>query len=303
MLPLFHKYPWPTAAFLFLLSCHDAPRNNPFDPALTPPVELQVALDDTAGTATLTWTHYEGQQPFREYRVLRNITERTRVDTLVVIPQLAQTTFADTSLAPSTAYVYRLAVVNASGYEATSEEKGIAGFALGQVQLSAVESDPQAGTLILRWNRYVGPDFAGYRVLRREVGTDRVDMLAQIPTSTDTSFADQEAQAGVDYLYTLVVQAASQELASIPQVGRLVLPPVEIVKAEFTSAAASASLAWTQYRGPRFKAYQVRRRTEELGSQVVKVVKEVSDIADTSFVDPGLEGKVGPKVKTTQSDF
>ena len=41
---------------VLLAACHDAPRNNPFDPALTPPVELEVALDDTAGTATLTWS-------------------------------------------------------------------------------------------------------------------------------------------------------------------------------------------------------------------------------------------------------
>ena len=44
------------AVLLVLASCHDAPRNNPFDPALTPAVELQVALDDTAGTATLNWS-------------------------------------------------------------------------------------------------------------------------------------------------------------------------------------------------------------------------------------------------------
>ena len=227
MLPLFHSRTCAAAALLALLSCHDAPRNNPFDPALTPPVELQVALDDTSGTATLTWTPYAGRQPFREYRVLRNIADRKSVDTLVVLPQVAQTTFADTSLAPSTAYIYRLAVVNASGYEAISEEKGIAGFALGQVQLSPVESDPQAGTLVLHWNRYVGPDFAGYRILRRQVGTDKEEVLAQVATSTDTSFADQSAQAGVVYLYTVVAQAANQELTSIPQVGRLVLPPVE----------------------------------------------------------------------------
>lgn len=49
---------------VLLCSCHDAPRNNPFDPTLTPPVELQVALDDTAGTASLTWTPYLGKAAF-----------------------------------------------------------------------------------------------------------------------------------------------------------------------------------------------------------------------------------------------
>ena len=36
---------------------HDSKRNNPLDPILTPAVELEVALDDTA---TLTWTPYDG---------------------------------------------------------------------------------------------------------------------------------------------------------------------------------------------------------------------------------------------------
>ena len=39
----------------FLACSHDAKRENPFDPALTPAVELAAALDDTSGTVTLSW--------------------------------------------------------------------------------------------------------------------------------------------------------------------------------------------------------------------------------------------------------
>ena len=40
---------------LVLLGCsHDARRENPLDPELTPAMTLSVAADDTAGTATLT---------------------------------------------------------------------------------------------------------------------------------------------------------------------------------------------------------------------------------------------------------
>ena len=70
---------------LLLAACRAAPRKNPFDPELTPPVELTVVLDDTAGTATLTWTPYAGEAAFAEYRVLRNPTESTRLETLEVI--------------------------------------------------------------------------------------------------------------------------------------------------------------------------------------------------------------------------
>ena len=49
---------------LFLIACHSSDRSNPLDPELTPPVQLQVAVDDTAGTATLTWTQYVREAPF-----------------------------------------------------------------------------------------------------------------------------------------------------------------------------------------------------------------------------------------------
>lgn len=40
----------------FYTSGHDSSRDNPLNPALTPAVELQVEVDDSAGVATLTWT-------------------------------------------------------------------------------------------------------------------------------------------------------------------------------------------------------------------------------------------------------
>ena len=48
-----------------LLACHDSKRENPFGPVSTPAPQLQVALDDTAGTATLTWTPYGGSAASR----------------------------------------------------------------------------------------------------------------------------------------------------------------------------------------------------------------------------------------------
>ena len=283
----FCKGPFGVLVALLFWACHDAPRTNPFDPALTPPVELQVALDDTAGTATLTWTRYEGKQPFREYRVLRHIAERTRVDTLALIPEVGQTSFADTTIEPNTAYVYRVETLNAGGYAAPSEEKGIAGFSVEAMRLLGVENDQDSGGLALSWNRYVGPDFASYQVHRRAVGTDREETLAEITAPMDTTFTDQTAQAWLEYVYTVVIEAAGQTQFSNTQEARLTLPPVEITRADFTSTTASASLAWTQYRGARFKAYRVERRSAGLATLVVK---ETSNIVDTAYVDSLLSG-------------
>ena len=91
-------------AILLLAACHDTERDNAFDPALTPAVRIEVSLDDTAGTAALTWTRYAGEQPFAEYWVLRNQLESTRVETLAAILDVARTSYVDTTLAPNTAY-------------------------------------------------------------------------------------------------------------------------------------------------------------------------------------------------------
>ena len=56
-------------ASLALLACHDSKRENPFDPVLTPAPQLQVVLDDAAGTATLTWTPHSGETSFAAYWV------------------------------------------------------------------------------------------------------------------------------------------------------------------------------------------------------------------------------------------
>ena len=61
-----------------LAACsHESKRDNPFDPTLTVAPQLEVALDDRTGTATLTWTAYEGEAPFAAYWVLRNELKST----------------------------------------------------------------------------------------------------------------------------------------------------------------------------------------------------------------------------------
>ena len=61
----------------------------PLDPVLTPAAEVLVSGDDSASTATLTWAAYEGEAPFAEYRVLRNVADRISVDTLAGLSSIA----------------------------------------------------------------------------------------------------------------------------------------------------------------------------------------------------------------------
>jgi len=272
---------------LALTACHDAPRKNPFDPELTPAVELTVALDDTAGTVTLNWTEYVGEQTFAEYRMLRNIARFTEVDTLAVIEEMEQTTFVDSTLVPDTAYEYRVDAVNAAGFAMSSEARSIAGYSVEGVRLLPVESDLQVGALVLRWSRFSGPDFVSYQVRRRLGELIQEDVLVTLDSVEDTTFADSTALADVDYVYTVDVNAGGETLSSNSRIHRLILQGVVLAEPVMDSATGSATLTWTPYEGPRFAAYQVWRRTEELAPQMVF---EGTKLADTSFVDTGLLG-------------
>ncbi|MEW6752054.1 MAG: hypothetical protein AB1505_13905, partial [Candidatus Latescibacterota bacterium] len=102
----------------------------------------------------------------------------------------------------------------------------------------------------------------------------------------DTTFTDSTARHQVDYLYTVVVEAAGEALESEAREGRLVLPAVAIVRLEMDSRTATAGLEWESYRGPRFRAYEVRRSA----GSAAPTLAHLEDPAQTAFVDSGLIG-------------
>jgi len=120
-------------------------------------------------------------------------------------------------------------------------------------------------------------------------GLEAVDTLAVVSEVSQTSFVDSTLAQHTTYVYRIsVANASGFEVTSTDRVTLpLRLPGVRITTAEFHSQTASATLAWTPYRGSGFAAYQVLRRTQE---QVAEVVCEITDRADTSFVDAGLLG-------------
>jgi hypothetical protein len=275
---------------LLLAGCHEAVRENPFDPELTPPVELEVALDEPSGTATLGWTEYAGEAEFAAYLVLRNVAKSTEVDTLARIAEVGQTGFADSLLVPDTAYEYRVAVVNGSGLEVASARAGVEGYGVNAVALLPLVSDPASGVLRLIWNRYRDPGFERYLVQRRAVGSEETEELGSFTGVGDTTFADGTPRADVDYVYTVVVRAADRTLVSNAREGRLTLPPVRLAEPVFDSATASVALSWSEYSGPRFAAYRMLRRTE---GQVPQTVAEFAERGRVGFVDSGLVGNTG----------
>jgi len=131
---------WLLAGLVFtLLGCsHDSKRDNPFDPVLTPPVDVQVS--DSTGVALIEWTPYEGQTDFSLYRVLRREKTLVEVDTLALITKQAQAAYADTSIQPERDYVYWIEVMNTAGFSVSSAELSVQSFTVAGVAAIATSS-------------------------------------------------------------------------------------------------------------------------------------------------------------------
>ena len=130
------------AALAVLVACsHDTERANPLDPELTPPVDLAIAVDDTAGLARLTWSAYSGKAAFDRYLVLRQVFDRQSVNTLASLPDVATMAWIDTTLDPDKVYVYRVSVVNTEGAEVTSIEQSVSPLSLPTADILSHEFD------------------------------------------------------------------------------------------------------------------------------------------------------------------
>jgi len=212
---------WLTGPLLLTLACsHHSPRDNPLDPTLTPPVQLQVALDDTAGTATLTWTKHQGEAVFAEYWVLRNIDKSTEVDTLVRISDQPRAAYTDTSLLPYTDYAYRVSIVNAGGLEVTSPEVRASPLTLPPAEIRTLDFDSRTATATLTWTPYRGPRFQAYEVWLTH-GTSEVLRHTESSHGT-TAFVDTGLHGNTNYSYIVsAVTERGEVVRSAPASGDL----------------------------------------------------------------------------------
>ena len=202
------RFCWLLAGLLPVLACSHDKRDNPLDPALTPPVDLQVSLNDTTGKATLIWTPYSGSQQFTAYVVLRRPRRLVEVDTLIVIDDAKQTSFVDSALSPDTAYEYRLSVISNS--------------LIRRLTLDAVEIEVLAinsRTATVRWSEYSGPRFERYRVLRRSA-EETIEERGVLLNRGELTFADSGLVGNRSYSYSVeVVTDRNEGIASDEESG------------------------------------------------------------------------------------
>jgi len=194
---------------VLLVGCHDAPRKNPFDPALTPSVILwYVHVDERVGTVTLAWTRYNGSMEFEAYEILREVREvpkmAAQLDTVFTVQSVSDTTFIDDRILPDTEYVYRVVVRNTEGFGRVSNYREVK-YKIPSVELKSVEFDSRTSTASLSWSRYEGPRFKAYKVRRR---TERLvgQVVGRTEDVSETSFVDRGLDGNTEYFYKVVVE-------------------------------------------------------------------------------------------------
>lgn len=208
-----------------LWSCHDSPRRNPFDPTLTPAVELRAVADDSTGTVTLAWSPYAGVMAFAEYLVLRNVQGFEAVDTLRRIDDARLVSYVDTDVIQDSTYVYRVSVVTADGYEAPSQECVIRPLALPPIEITGHDFRSSSASVALTWTAYRGPRFASYQVWRNDgANTSRVVVLTD---STQTAYVDSHLLGNTRYTYRVTVTTQRDEEVSSPPASGSIHPLVD----------------------------------------------------------------------------
>jgi hypothetical protein len=208
------------------------------------------------------------------------------VDTLVVIPQLEATFYVDNTLAPDLEYLYWVEVLNQVGFASASTQVAVRSFQVRGIDLLEAQSDGRQGAISLRWQRYRGPGFSGYKVWRRRFGEERL-VLVELTGVSDTVWTDTTPLPAKEYLYWIEIQAVGKSLESPSVEAVYALPPVNLQRLVFSSATAKAELSWTEYEGPRFGGYEVHRRTEGIADGLIA---EIAEKSRTSFTDSLLDG-------------
>ena len=165
-------------------------------------VRLLEPLEDNAqGRVSLNWELYTG--PFFERYVIWRGSFGQEDQRLVVIEDVAQITWVDTTPLPETEYSYWI-VLHAGGETRVSQRRE-AVYQLTPVALLRADFSSETATVELEWSEYSGPRFAAYEVYRQSEGVSEksVTVLNEV---TATAFTDSLLAGNTEYSYRIFVR-------------------------------------------------------------------------------------------------
>lgn len=138
----------------------------------------------------------------------------------------------------------------------------------------------------MTWNLYIGPGFERYEIWRRAFGQDP-ELLQSLVEVETSAWTDTTARPGANYSYwtKTIIFGADYENARSEIFYEI--PAVSIQSLSLSSATASAELGWSEYDGPTFETYEVRRRIE---GDLDVLVARLRSHGTTSFTDTLLDG-------------
>lgn len=202
------RCPWVVTglAVLLAVACHDASRDNVVDASLTPGVQLLSAeVDSLQGSVTLTWSRYEGEQPFDSYLVIRRDVGRSEGVIRQVIPVVSQTTYRDSGLVVGASYTYSVQVESQGGLQVSSDPWPVS-FSMVPPLLQSVTFESATGSATLVWRR-AASGFEHYEVRRQDGGELGIRVVKRTSAIDDTVYRDEGLEGNTEYTYTIMTRS------------------------------------------------------------------------------------------------
>lgn len=235
-----------------------------------------VSLSWTASTvpaAAACATSY----PLDDYVITRNNGDDS---VEVATPDSSDTSFTDDTAAFGTTYTYRIAARSAIGSSTAAETTVVipARPVEPATGVTASIADPFDGAISLSWNApAVGPDVAGYQVLR--------DDAVLVDNQDGTSYSDDTAEAGV--LYSYAVKTRSADNISAASSTASIEAPAPPSGMAATAGNEAVELSWSAPAAGTVVGYRIERQTngEEWASLADTTATSHSDSSATSNVE------------------
>ena len=158
--------------------------------------------------------------------VLRALQASDLVDTLAIITDLSQTSYADSTSLTGLFYSYRISAVNTSGLEVPSTAQSVRSLDHPQVEILDLSFESSTASASLSWSAYTGARFKAYRLLRR-ADESLPEVVAEITDITSTSVVDDGLIGNTEYVYQVVVLTDLDEEIASEELGGILHPLVD----------------------------------------------------------------------------
>lgn len=231
---------------------------------------IKASVNTTTGKPKVSWTKVNGADLYRVYRATSKTGSYTRVKST------SSGSFTDTSAKAGKTYYYKVKAVNTENSVTSGYSNRVSLVCILSKPELTMKVDTASGKPKLVWDAVSGAD--EYTVYR---ATSKNGTYGRIAFTSDTTYIDKTANAGVNYYYAVravhnTIDADSEKSNVVSRVCDLAKPVVSIKLYK-----KDPRLTWDKISGA--EKYYVYRATSKDGEYThVKTTKSSTSFTDTT---------------------